>query len=100
MLKTYKEYYEKCYNNNIQVPPLYDNPIEARKNENGLESKSENVIFSTYGYCITAYKSQGSEFDTCMVLADDVPQYADFYPNFLYTAITRAKTMVTVATMK
>lgn len=99
-VRTYKEYYEKCYNDKVELPPLYSNPIEARKNENGLESNSENIIYSTYGYCITAYKSQGSEFDSCMVLADDVPQYSDIYPNYLYTAITRAKNMVTIATMK
>lgn len=99
-VKTYKDYYERCYNGTIEVPPLYESPIEARKNENGLESNAENIIYSTYGYCITTYKAQGSEFDTCMVLADDVPQYSDIYPNYLYTAITRAKRMVTVATMK
>lgn len=99
-VRTYKEYYEKCYNDSIIEPPLYRNSIDARKNESGLESDSEKIIYSTYGYCITTYKSQGSEFNNCMVLADDVPQYAEYYPNFLYTAITRAKEFVTVATMK
>lgn len=44
----------------------------------------------TYGYAITAHKSQGSEWDKVLVLEEDFPFDKEEHQKWLYTAATRA----------
>lgn len=62
----------------------------------------ERTINDSYGnlfdwaYCITAHKSQGSESDEVVVLAEGYQDMGAGDPKWLYTAITRAKKTLTV----
>lgn len=63
----------------------------------------------TWGYCLTAHKAQGSEFDDVFVYLDDMPWFfcrpstlpdgrkVPFWSRWLYTAVTRAKKTCTLA---
>ena len=44
----------------------------------------------TYGYCITCWKAQGSEWDKVLVLEESFPFDKKTHAKFLYTAATRA----------
>lgn len=44
----------------------------------------------TYGYAITAHKSQGSEWDKVLVIEEKFPFAKDEHQKWLYTAATRA----------
>lgn len=44
-----------------------------------------------YGYCITCWKAQGSEFDKVLVFEEDFPFNKDEHIRYLYTAATRAR---------
>ena len=48
-----------------------------------------------YGYAISCHASQGSEFDNIVVF-DESFAFREFAPNWLYTALTRAKKKVIV----
>lgn len=48
-----------------------------------------------YGYCITIHKSQGDEYDSVLLVLFK-PPYIMLNKNLLYTAITRAKTHLTI----
>ena len=43
-----------------------------------------------YGYAITAWKAQGSEYDNVLVLEENFPFKRDEHIRWLYTAATRA----------
>ena len=45
----------------------------------------------TYGYAITYWKSQGSEFDKVLVIEESFPFDREIHKKALYTACTRAK---------
>jgi energy-coupling factor transporter ATP-binding protein EcfA2 len=58
------------------------------KNKNSKKTElSKKVTTATYGYCISTYKCQGSEFDKVFLKLD----YPRDDPHALYTGITRAK---------
>lgn len=44
----------------------------------------------TYGYCITAHKSQGSQYDKVLVVEEKFPFSKEEHARWLYTACTRA----------
>ena len=44
-----------------------------------------------YGYCITAWKAQGSEYDKVLVFEENFPFDKKEHIRYLYTAATRAK---------
>jgi len=48
-----------------------------------------------YGYCMTVYKSQGSEFGSVLYIDDMLSRQT--YQNHLYTAVTRAKEKLVLA---
>lgn len=50
---------------------------------------------ATYGYCITCHKSQGSTFHRVLVL-DESDVFRAVSMNWLYTAVTRAATKLTI----
>ena len=54
-----------------------------------LKNLSLKINKFTYGYCITVYKAQGSEFDNVLYI-DEIMNRKTYY-NHLYTAVTRAK---------
>jgi exodeoxyribonuclease-5 len=70
--------------------------------ENGLDYKTsynmmrnwryKNAIPEqfTYGYAITAHKSQGSEWDNVLVIEERFPFDEEEHRRWLYTACTRA----------
>ena len=44
-----------------------------------------------YGYCITAWKAQGSEYDNVLVFEEDFPFNKEDHIKYLYTACTRCR---------
>lgn len=54
------------------------------------EDAAENLELA---YAVTVHKSQGSEFDCVIMPVIDIP-YQLCYRNLLYTAVTRAKSMI------
>lgn len=57
----------------------------------------DEVQFMDYGYAITAHKSQGSEWNRVLVF-DESSFFGGIERRWLYTAITRARTRVTMIT--
>lgn len=55
-----------------------------------------HILDIDFGYAITCHKSQGSQWDNLLVI-DDSRSFRDDASRWLYTAITRAAKMVTVA---
>jgi exodeoxyribonuclease V alpha subunit len=54
-------------------------------------------IYLEFAYCLTVHKSQGSEYDTVILLLPYAEGSYDYaHVNLLYTAITRAKEKVIV----
>jgi hypothetical protein len=53
--------------------------------------------FFDFGYALTVHKSQGSQFNHAIVVADMPPSNAD-YTRWMYTAVTRGQERVTVLT--
>jgi exodeoxyribonuclease-5 len=60
-------------------------------------SMGEAESFFDFGYCFTVHKSQGSQFKHAIVFLDrrESPWDED-YRRFLYTAVTRAETRLTI----
>ena len=55
-------------------------------------SKSKRLICEfDFGYAITCWKAQGSEWDKVLVYEENFPSDVDSHARFLYTAITRAQ---------
>ena len=46
---------------------------------------------ATYGYAITTWKAQGSEFQKVLALEENFPFDREEHQKYLYTAVTRAK---------
>lgn len=96
------EYFEVLYYPNIKLPLPFKNPFSNTDETIDMDKdddEDDDTAFITYGYSLTCTKSQGSEFDTVLVL-DDYIGPRNKYFNFLYTAITRAKKAVTYASYK
>jgi hypothetical protein len=67
--------------------------------------RPENLIMADFGECITAHKSQGSQWDTVGIIWDYLPEKLWFSDNnaeyenarrWLYTAVTRAQRKLVV----
>ena len=52
----------------------------------------------TYGYAITTWKAQGSEWDKVLIFEENFPFDKEEHKKFLYTAITRASKKVILIT--
>lgn len=50
----------------------------------------------TYGYCITGWKAQGSEWDKVLILEENFPFDRTEHRKFLYTCVTRASKKATL----
>lgn len=62
----------------------------------GYDEKMKAMDRFDYGYCITAHKSQGSEFDDVLIYNQPVGTSAEDRHRWLYTAITRSKKKCTL----
>jgi exodeoxyribonuclease-5 len=49
-----------------------------------------------YGYAITCHKSQGSEWDSLLVIEEPIGKTSEERAKWLYTAVTRAKKHLTI----
>ena len=92
-VKCFAEIFEQ-YQKNIEkeafIEELYNDQIDAEA--------LEDVCIIDYGYAATCHKLQGSEYDNVLVVVEDkIPSH--IYNRWLYTAITRGKQSVTVATV-
>lgn len=52
--------------------------------------KEEKPCLFDYGYALTVWRAQGSEFDKVVVMVENYPYEKDMRQRFLYTAATRA----------
>jgi hypothetical protein len=69
--------------------------VEIQK-QDGLKSKLTVSSKSLkYGYCITIHKSQGDEYDNVLLVLYNTPSKM-LNKKLLYTALTRAKTHITI----
>jgi hypothetical protein len=75
--------------------------VNIEKRDGGVRRKLSMKSKSfKYGYCITIHKSQGDEYDKVLLVLHNSP-YKMLNKKLLYTALTRAKTHVTIiSTMK
>jgi exodeoxyribonuclease V len=55
--------------------------------------EGNRAMMATYGYCITAHKSQGSEWESVLVINE---AWGKEKVNWLYTAVTRAQEEVAI----
>lgn len=80
--------------NKYEALPIWKRPFqdqrEIDRNENvpRIGKERVQVAWCEYGYCITAHKSQGSEWDTVMVL--DEMMFKTDMKRWRYTVVTRA----------
>lgn len=74
----------------------YYKPEDDCGHINPLDIPRDHVLLD-FGYCITVHKSQGSSWPKVLVI-DDYHGRKDYYPNWAYTALTRAEVSVTFAT--
>ena len=65
-------------------------PLVNNKNFSRFPKQFKPKEFD-YGYCITTWKAQGSEYDKILVFEENFPYNAEEHAKFLYTAATRAK---------
>jgi exodeoxyribonuclease-5 len=61
------------------------------------EDSENNIVYLDYGYSVTGFKAQGTEWNNVLVI-DDCNNYFtnDLYNKWLYTCITRAKNKVDI----
>lgn len=94
-------YIQKYKLNQHSILIKYKDDIENDITENELsycnfkleydeKEKSKKRIYGDYGYCITAHKAQGSEWDK-VVVYDDGFGFDEVRRRWIYTAITRGK---------
>lgn len=92
-IQCYPQYFETNYYD-IELPEMFLSPTKEK------DRASDITAFMTFSYAIGLYKYQGSEADNVCCIIDDFPPSHPNYSKFVYTAITRAKESVTVATFK
>lgn len=70
---------------------LFTTGEQTINKENFWKYKNETkpCLFD-YGYCLTTWKAQGSEWDKVVVMIENFPYEKDMRQRFLYTSVTRA----------
>ena len=68
-------------------------PYEKRKSVN---PKFEPYTLFELGYCSTCHLAQGSQYPHIIIYLDTPPSSTDYFCKWLYTAITRARTGLTL----
>lgn len=75
----------------------YDKVEDLRERGVDVKQMSDAGMLFDFGYCLTAHKSQGSEFDTALVYLDrEERPRDDDWRRWCYTAITRARERLVV----
>ena len=71
---------------------------ELLKDGNKFVNRLKDAVpFSfTYGYGITVWKAQGSEWDKVVLMNEGWPTDKELHRRYLYTGITRAKNKLVV----
>ena len=101
IIMTKNNYEEGYLNGDIGIiKEIKDNSIVILLGDgNMIEIKRENFEDVSPAYAMTVHKSQGSEFDTVIVVLAEEPSCM-LQKNLLYTAITRAKQEVFIISQK
>lgn len=88
----------------VSTPDLYWEEEKVAPDFLGIMNsinKNQNdfppLVPLNYGYAITVHKAQGCEFDDVLFVDEDVSFFLD-RRRFRYTAVTRAKERITIAT--
>ena len=76
---------------NIDAQLLIDGEPTVTNQNFKTFSKMERPIEFDYGYAITCWKAQGSEYGKVLLFEEDFPRNAEEKIKYLYTGITRAK---------
>jgi exodeoxyribonuclease V len=70
----------------------FDDHVKLDKFRNDRDWKAKKFLTeATFGYCLTAHKSQGSQWENIVVWDDNMGRTPDDRARWLYTAITRAE---------
>ena len=67
----------------------------GRMSRNSLNARNIPKEFA-FGYAITTWKAQGSEWDNILLLEEAFPYAADEHKRYLYTGVTRASQKIVV----
>ena len=78
-------------NLNIDAQLLIDGEPTVTNQNFKTFSKMEKPVEFDYGYAITCWKAQGSEYGKLLLFEEDFPRNAEEKIKYLYTGITRAK---------
>lgn len=77
---------------------IFNTTFERDKKVNEDDEEQQDMMsMMDYGYALTVHKAQGSGFDNVLVI-DEYRGGYEFRKKWLYTAITRAKKKVVIAT--
>jgi ATP-dependent exoDNAse (exonuclease V) alpha subunit len=86
-----------CYWDRRRPIPMWKHAFRGLEGEAELKAMDyeggQKAMMATYGYCITAHKSQGSEWPSVLVINE---AWGKEKKNWLYTAVTRAETEVAI----
>ncbi|MGV8151626.1 MAG: ATP-dependent DNA helicase [Candidatus Nanoarchaeia archaeon] len=85
--------YARCSDSEDEILELNLNKNQFGKLKLEEDKKQRNIVYADYGYCITAHKSQGSEWNNVLVI-DQQCKLWDAH-RWRYTAITRASKNLT-----
>lgn len=84
----------------IQFPEfLYANNISKAqfgKEYTTVDNKRADLDYFDWAYCLSVWKSQGSEWDNVLLIEEGEYMLKEKWPKFLYTAITRAKKRIII----
>jgi hypothetical protein len=93
----YEFYCPTCGWRKNRLMPVWLKGFEGFAGEKELAdmpyTEGNRAMMATYGYCITAHKSQGSEWPSVLVLNE---AWGKEQVNWLYTAVTRAEDEVAI----
>jgi exodeoxyribonuclease-5 len=90
-----KEYTLKCLQATLEEHYRGKNNYSAQKREVFRARQDERVHELDFGYAITCHKSQGSQWDECVV-HDESNVFRKDAHRWLYTAVTRAAKKLTL----
>lgn len=93
--RAYLSNFETAYGKTFHDLYINKNVMEGKKlpipEKNLTKAQKERMDLEfEYGYCITGWKSQGSEWDNVLAIEEDFPYDEEEHKKFLYTIMTRA----------
>lgn len=84
---------EVLFLNDLMCSMSHPDALDPMADKRKFMNESREALAVMYPYAITAYKSQGSEWDSVVVI-NEKPK--DIYLPFIYTAVTRARSKLAV----